>query len=73
MEDSRDLWVHVDVLVALDGDPLVTLVYLLVHPIPEGLADDAVSNIADIGPLKPQAFFGRQESVLDGCILEDKV
>ena len=45
--DSRDLWVHVNVLVSIDGDSLVSFVDLLIYPVLEGLADDTVGNIAD--------------------------
>lgn len=50
MEDPGDIRVHIDVLVSLDGEPLVSLVDRLFNPFSEGLADDAVGDVADVRP-----------------------
>ena len=48
MENTRNLRVHVDELVALDSDLLVSMVDLLLNPVSEGLAYDAIGNVAYI-------------------------
>ena len=71
MEDPRDLRVHIDVLVSLDGKPLVSLVDRLFNPFSEGLANDAVGNVADVRSFQPEAFLRRRKSVLDSHIFKD--
>lgn len=73
MENSCNLWVHIDELVALDSYLLVSLVHGLFNPKPERLANDAVCDVTDIGPFKPEAFFWWRESVFDGLGFESKL
>ena len=50
MENPRNLWIHIDELVSFDGDPLVSIVYLLFYPVSEWITYDAVGYVADVGP-----------------------
>ena len=53
MKNLRDLWIHVDELVALDGDLGVPLVDAVIDPFLEGFANDAVDEVAEVAPLEP--------------------
>ena len=53
MEDLRDLWIHVDELIALDGDLGVPLVDAVIDPFLEGFANDAIDEVAEVAPLEP--------------------
>ena len=48
MKDSCNLRIHIDELVALDGNLLVSAVDSFIHPHLKGLSDDAVDEVADV-------------------------
>ena len=56
LEDFGNFRIHVDELVALDGDPGVPQFDAVVHPGPEWFTNDAVDEVTEIAPLESVAF-----------------
>ena len=83
MEDPRNVWVHGDHVVALQGYFLVAVVDLATDPVLKILAHDGVDDVREVGstelsdllagrqgPLHLPVVLGKGEYVLDGEALE---
>ena len=51
MKNPGDLRVHVDELVALNGDLVVSFVHAFIDPVLERFTNDAVDEVAEVAPL----------------------
>ena len=69
VEDSGDLRIHRDHVVALECDPLVSAVDLSVHPVLEVLTHDSVNDIRQVGSAELLDFFAGRQGPLDISII----
>ena len=65
MEDPRNVWVHGDHVVALQGYFLVAVVDLAGDPVLKVLPHDRVDNISKVGPTELSDLFAGRQGPLD--------
>ena len=69
LEDSRNLRIHIDELVAFDSNFLVSVVDSIINPLLEGLSNDTIDEVAEVLPLESEAFFRSRQSVHHNLML----
>ena len=67
----RHLWVHLDLVLAVDEDLAVSSLYLSLEPVAEGLADDREGHVADELFRKPPYLDHVREPVSDVRLLHE--
>ena len=73
MEDSRNVWVHGDHVVALQGHPLISPVDLCIYPILEILPHDGVNNISQVSPAELLNFLAWWQCLFNISVILSKV
>ena len=69
VENSCNLGVHLDHVVAFDCNPLIASVDLGVDPIGEVLSNNSVNNVAQIRPAEFGDFLGWRKSPFDLLVI----
>ena len=73
MEDSSDLRIHGDHVVALECNLLVSAVDLCIHPVLEILSHDGVDNIGQVGTTQLLDLFAWRQGTLHISIILSKI
>ena len=73
MEDPRNVWVHGDHVVALQGHPLISSFNLCIYPVLEILPHDGVNNISQICPAELLNLLARWQCPFNISIVLGKV
>ena len=73
MEDSSNLRIHGNHVVALACNPLVPEVDLLIHPVLKVLSHDSIDNISQVGSTELLYLFARRQGSLNISIILSEV